>query len=138
MNEREAAQLADLVTQEWANPPGRTEGAPEVDPGPPTTAGAYWPLGSPAPVRGHPANRVGFISAQTLGTNLLFCFTLDRKPRMYLLCFDVSEWSATDTRLSTGAVYKTVLRLLCAKDWTQSQQGVLEVGASLTIVLPGK
>lgn len=136
MNEHEAERLADLVSQEWSSPVEPLDVEPEIDPPGPRVAGAYWPLGSPAPVRANPLRRVNFVAAKALGTNLVFCFTIDEKPRQYLLCFDLSEWSALDPLLTTGSVYVKVRRLIGSVNWESTQQGVLNVGPSLAIILP--
>jgi hypothetical protein len=138
MNEHEANQLAALVAREWSAPMTWIEGQPEADPPGGPRVGAYWPLGSPAPVRAHPARRFHFLAAHALGTNVVVCFTLDEHPRQYLLCIDVSRWPADGPLITTGSVDETIMRLIGSQNWAETQQGVLEVSPSLTIVLPGK
>lgn len=142
MNADEVEQLASMITEEW------TEAAPSfVDDD--TTApvvkprkarvGTYWPIGSPVPVeRRAVRSRVNFIGVKALGTSLLFCFTLDGEPRQYLLCFDLAKTPANDFRVLSGSVFEGVIRLIGSPDWEATQQAVLPVSPSLTIVLPAK
>ncbi|MGB6162787.1 MAG: hypothetical protein WCF33_00475 [Pseudonocardiaceae bacterium] len=139
MNERDAERLAVVVAEEWVqvSPPFLGDAtSPDADPGEPRV-GAYWPIGFPVPVRGNSfRSRVSFIAAKALGTSLLFCFTLDAQPQQYLLCFDLARTPADDLRVASGAVFTAVMRLLGRSNWEETQQGVLPVSHSLTIVLP--
>lgn len=141
MNEHDAERLAAVVTEEWAqaSPPLPGDAtSPDVDPSEPGV-GAYWPIGSPVPIRGHSVRfRVNFVAAKSLGTSLLFCFTLDGELRQYLLCFDLARTPADDFRVASGAVFAAVMRLIGSSNWEETQQGVLPVSHSLTIVLPTK
>jgi hypothetical protein len=141
MNEDQAEQLAILVTEEWTEAAPSFLGdttSPEVKPDE-RRVGAYWPIGSPVPVERTTArSRVNFIGAKALGTSLLFCFTLDREPRQYLLCFDLTATSANDFRVLSGSIFEAVIRLIGSPDWEETQQAVLTVSPSLTIVLPAK
>jgi hypothetical protein len=134
MNELAAERLASMVASEWATTVAKTGdglGEPRV--------GAHWPLGSSAPVQRDPYDRLTFVAAKALGTSLLFCFTLDKNAsRQYLLCFDLATWPELDLRACSNSVFEAVLRLVGSSDWHVTQQGVLTVSPSLTIVLPGK
>jgi hypothetical protein len=134
MDELGAEQLAVLVADEWADAPWGHEAASGGDADEPQL-GAYWPLDAPAPARRDlPAFRVRFVAAKALGTNLLFCFTLDDKPKQYILCFDVAQWN-DGPDMAQNSVFEAVTRLVDYPNWEEARAGVLKVSSSLTIAL---
>lgn len=138
MNGEDAEKLAAVVTDEWTNTATNdtvpTDAAASVSSPP---VGAYWPLGSAEPVW-QPAvrQRIGFVAAKAVGSCLLFCFTIDAASRQYLLCFDLTEVPSDDLRVAAGSVYEAVVRLIASPNWAETQRGVLDVSAAVTIVLP--